>query len=202
VPYRAAGDGVHPDVPRELDYAPMDESAGRDGQLALVRHVSMPLFGAVVGAWLIGPLGGAVALVMAIAASVWMWRTRKKAAGARLRVDGDVLSVSLVRSGREESFRLDDLANVELDTKTIERVMEGGSAIPAMRFIDAKIGPKVETARIVLVSESGRQVWLTEEYLPHFDATEWLGKIRVFLRKHGWVPEDEREGAVSSGPGN
>jgi hypothetical protein len=28
---------------------------------------------------------------------------------------------------------------------------------------------------------------------PHSEATTWLGKIRVFLRKHGWVPEDERQ---------
>jgi hypothetical protein len=32
--------------------------------------------------------------------------------------------------------------------------------------------------------------------LPHFEATDWLGRIRVFLRKHGWVPEDERETAT------
>jgi hypothetical protein len=25
------------------------------------------------------------------------------------------------------------------------------------------------------------------------DATEWLGKVRVFLRKHGWLPADERK---------
>jgi hypothetical protein len=24
-------------------------------------------------------------------------------------------------------------------------------------------------------------------------ATEWLGKIRVFLRKNGWVPLDETD---------
>jgi hypothetical protein len=28
------------------------------------------------------------------------------------------------------------------------------------------------------------------------DATEWLGKIRVFLRKHRWLPEDERPSQV------
>jgi len=22
---------------------------------------------------------------------------------------------------------------------------------------------------------------------------EWLGRIRLFLRKHSWIPEDERE---------
>jgi hypothetical protein len=71
--------------------------------------------------------------------------------------------------------------------------MDGDGAIPAMRFIDAKVGPKVDTARIVLIGASGREVRLTEDYLSHMHATEWMGKIRVFLRKHGWLPEDERE---------
>jgi len=34
---------------------------------------------------------------------------------------------------------------------------------------------------------------LTEAYVSQMDATEWFGKIRVFLRKNGWTPRDERE---------
>ena len=34
--------------------------------------------------------------------------------------------------------------------------------------------------------------------MAHADSVEWLGKIRVFLRSHGWLPEDER--TTSSGP--
>jgi hypothetical protein len=36
-------------------------------------------------------------------------------------------------------------------------------------------------------------VHLTDEYFAHMDSTEWLGKIRVFLRKNGWIPADERK---------
>src|SRR5262249_20724692 len=99
-----------------------------------------------------------------------------------------------------ERFRLSDLANVSLDIKTIERVMDGDSAIPAMRFIDAKVGPKVDTGRIVLVGTNGREVRLTDDFLPHMHCTEWLGKVRAFLRKHGWLPEDERETPSSRSP--
>jgi hypothetical protein len=91
---------------------------------------------------------------------------------------------------------LSHLADVALDVKTIERVSDGGGAIPALRLIDSKVGPKVDTARIILVDGDGREVCLTEDYLPHSMATDSLGKIRVFLRKNGWIPEDERE-AVS-----
>jgi hypothetical protein len=165
-----------------------------DGQLALVRHVSMPMLLAAVSGWVLGPVAGTAALTGGLAYSVWAWKTRKKIGGAVLRIDEGVLVVTRSsKSARDDRFRLDDLADVALDIKTIQRVMEGGSAIPAVRFIDATVGPKVDTARIVLVSQSGVEVRLTDEYLPHFAAAEWMGKIRVFLRKSGWVPEDERE---------
>jgi hypothetical protein len=176
-------------------YDATDEGANRgDGMLALFRHFSLPILASVAAAWIGGQWVGIAALVGAAGFSIWSWRARKKRGSAVLRVEQGVLEVE-VRGKRvlHDRFRLADLSDVVLDIKTIQRVMEGSSAIPAVRFIDSKVGPKVDTARIVLVSESGREVRLTEEYLPHIHATESLGKIRTFLRKHGWVPEKERE---------
>jgi hypothetical protein len=176
-------------------YEATDEGANRgDGMLALFRHFSLPILAAVAAAWIGGQVAGIAALVGAAGYSIWSWRTRKKRGSAVLRVERGAIEVE-VRGKRalHDRFRLADLSDVVLDIKTIERVMEGSSAIPAVRFIDSKVGPKVDTARIVLVSASGREVRLTEEYLPHMHATESLGKIRTFLRKHGWVPEKERE---------
>lgn len=62
-----------------------------------------------------------------------------------------------------------------------------------MRFADSQVAPPVDKARIVLEFDQ-RSVPLTREYLAHMDATDMLGELRVFLRKQGWVPEDEREG--------
>jgi hypothetical protein len=180
--------------PRELLYDATDDTAGRaDGMTALFRHVSLPILACMVVTWLVGPTTGALMLVVAAAYSAWSWRTRKKRGGALLRVERDVLSVEL-RGEREhhDRIRLSDLADVVLDTKTIERVVDGTSAIPGMRLIDSRVGPKVDTCRIVLVGTGGREVLLTKDYLPHMHATEWLGKIRTFLRKHGWEPESER----------
>ena len=190
--------GTEDRPPKELVYDALDES--RSGsQTALFQYFGLPIVAGLAMGAFTGPTGGLLGLVAGGAYSAWSWRGRKKAGGAVLRVEGEVLSVT-VRGGKERNERilLGDLANVTLDIKTIERVTEGDSAIPAMRFIDAKVGPKVDTARIVLVSASGRQVTLTQDYLAHMSATEWLGKIRVFLRKHGWLPEDEREGPPSS----
>ena len=128
---------------------------------------------------------------------VWWWKRAPKAPGIVLRVDdGDLL----VRTERSETvlerYPLQDLLDVELDIKTIQRVTDGNSPIPAMRFIDSKVGPEVDTARIVLVARDRSPLPLSKEYLAHMDATEWLGKIRVFLRKHRWLPEDERPSQV------
>ncbi len=162
--------------------------------LALFRHFTLPLAVSMPVAWMGGQFAGIVALAGAAAYSIWSWRTRKSRGGAVLSVDGDVLAVE-IRGRRvcHERLHLGDLATVALEVKTIERVMDGSSAIPAMRFIDSKVGPKVDTARIVLVT-AGREVALTRSYLPHMHVP-WrgAGKIRTFLRKHGWVPEDERE---------
>jgi hypothetical protein len=185
---------------RELVYEANDETARRsDGMSALFRHFSLPLLLAGVVGWLAGPVAATAALAGAAAYSVWSWRSRKRLGGAVLTVDRDVLAIEL-REKRPTYDRvsLGDLADVVLQIKTIERVMDGGSAIPAVRFIDSKVAPKVDTARIVLVRASGEEVPLTSEYLPHMHATEWLGKIRTFLRKHGWVPEDEREGGTEN----
>lgn len=150
---------------------------------------------AVVGAAVsvvLTPTAGLVALVASAGGAVWLRRRRLGQAGAVLRVRRGSL---LVLDGRGGTVRaelpLADLRDVALETKTIQRVTDGHSAIPAMRFADSRVGPEIDTARIVLVGTSGR-LELTDAFGPHMDATEWLGRIRVFLRKHGWVPADEK----------
>ena len=140
--------------------------------------------------------GGTLALggmIVAATVAIWWWKRAPHAGGVVLRVEGNELKVlSANRKVEKERFALDDV-DVVLDTKTIQKVQEGGSAIPAMRFIDATVGPELDTARIVVVATSGRRrIALTEDYVTHMDATEWFGKIRVFLRKNGWIPADER----------
>jgi hypothetical protein len=186
-----------PAPPKELVYQATDDSGA--STIALFQYFGLPLVAAAGLAALAGSIAGVVGLVAGGAYSFWSFRNRKDAGSAVLRVENEVLLVE-VRGGKpiHERFRLGDLANVSLDVKTIERVTDGDSAIPAMRFIDAKVGPKVDTARIVLTGEGGREVRLSEDYLAHMHAVEWLGKIRTFLRKHGWVPEDERESPPST----
>lgn len=167
--------------PHEFLYAPRNERGGGEGLITLYRHFSVPILVGAVGGWVAGPAGGSVAFVGGVVYAVWAWRTRKDAGGAILRIENDALHVEILGPHPlHECIGLGDLADVTLDLKAIERVGDGDSAIPAMRLIDSKVGPKIDNARIILVTTGGRELKLTEAFLPHFDAADSLGKMRVF----------------------
>jgi hypothetical protein len=175
-------------------YAPRNKIGHDGGLLVLYRLFALPVMLTTAAGWIAGSAGAIAGLLGSAAAVLWTWRARKRVGGAVLCVEGDVLTVAIRdRHITYESLQLEDLADVTLNLKTIERVVDGDSAIPAMRLVSPKVGPRLDTAQIVLVDTSGREVLLAEDYLPHFEATDWLGRIRVFLRTNGWVPEDERE---------
>ena len=182
----------------EMIFAPLDHSRNNTQGLMLLQVFSIPIIVAAI-LWAFLPQIIAGLGSVAILAGTWTWWKRSKSGGvALLRVEDEGLRV-LTGNGKKElaRFALKDL-DVTLDTKTIQRVTDGDSAIPAMRFIDAKVGPEVDTSRVVL-REGRREYPLTEAYVANMEASEWFGKVRVFLRKHGWVPLDERE-PVSEAP--
>ncbi|MGO8998113.1 MAG: hypothetical protein ACLQVI_32745 [Polyangiaceae bacterium] len=86
---------------------------------------------------------------------------------------------------------LQDLLDVELDTHSIEKLQ--GQVRP-----DGVIGTgqslALDVARLVLVvSTRDAGIRLSEEYASYGESLEWMGRVRHFLRRHGWVPQDERE---------
>jgi hypothetical protein len=177
----------------ELVYAANDASRRGSSVVVMFQLFSVPLIVGLIVSQLAGGTAALIAIVAAGGAAVWWWKRAPHAGGVVLRVeDGHLYVLSANRKVEKERFALDEV-DVVLDTKTIQKVQEGGSAIPAMRFIDATVGPELDTARIVVVATSSRRrLALTEDYVTHMDATEWFGKIRVFLRKSGWIPADER----------
>ena len=184
--------------PKEFDFVALNREAGRRSGYLALQLFALPIVVAVLISIYTTPLGGLVAMIVSAGLCVAWWR-RKREERVFFRVEGRELLLCTERSSPPKvRIHLDELLNVSLDTKSIERVQEGGSAIPAMRFIDAQVGPAVDKARIVLVRSEGPLLPLTREYLAYMDATELLGKVRVFLRKHGWVPDDERDHPPSS----
>lgn len=173
--------------PRELVYDAVDRASSQSSAVVLFRIVGLPVLVAMVLSIFLDPRTVAVGIVVAFAYGIWA--NRRKHERAKLRIDGGRLLVER-KASKPKELLLAALRNVELDIKKIRRVQEGG-AIPDVRFVNSTVGPEVDTARIVLVTDAGR-IWLSDAYLAHIDAVESLGKIRVFLRESGWTPEDER----------
>jgi len=137
-----------------------------------------------------------VALLVGGAGVVWhLWKRRRARVvpRAKLRVEGGVLHLSGLAFSSPIALPLSELLDVYLDTKTIQRIQENPGPIPDLRFINATVSGEMDTARIALELQN-ETYYLTEERLSHTDANEWFSKIRRFLRRNGWVPDDEREG--------
>lgn len=182
--------------PTELIYDGQDRGGRRRPSQAFLLVFMLPPLVATLLSLRVGPTPGLVGLIATALIGIWWWRRTPKG-GVILRVEGGELLV-LARATEKirSSIPLVELVNVELDTRAIQRVEEGNSAIPGLRWIDTKI-VNVDTGRVVLVQNDvlraqKKELPLTTEFVAHMDATEWVGKIRVFLRSHGWVPASER----------
>ena len=187
-PYREASDSAAgeraPAVLSLVAHGRSDESS----QVALFKAAALPIVGGVVLGF-IHRWGAPIGLVIG---AYIAWKGMKQ--GPRKGVSLAVAEGNLVvRPSREKDpICLTEVRDVNLDTKTIHLVQEGPALVPQARFLSARPGPEVDRARVVIVTRNDGEVLVTKEYLAHMDAVDWMAKIRVFLRKHGWVPEDER----------
>ncbi len=123
----------------------------------------------------------------------WRWLLNRKPERIVLAVrDG---WVELASPSGKARFQLARVRQVELDTKTIAKAYADkfvGTAV-----VSLGVRPAIDVARIVLVldedDDETRRVVLGSDYEGISEVTAWLGKLRVFLRKHGWIPIDERD---------
>jgi hypothetical protein len=140
------------------------------------------------------------ALLGAAATALFMWirmRRRRNRPEAVLRIENGRLRAYGADSHELLNIALDQLDDVTLDTRTIQRVQENlRSGMPDIRFIDSTVRPESDISRIELKTPDA-SVFLSEEHFSSSDTTEWLGTIRRFLRANGWAPQGERE----AGPG-
>lgn len=179
---------------RELIY---EVAPDLGGGVARLRMFMLGLFGlaAAVGgialaAGLDDVAGAACVGVAIVSVLVLKWRARPT--HAVLSIDGRRL---FVRSGKR-SFDIDlrDLDAVSLERREIQRVQDGSPLVVATMAINTTVGPSAEVVRILLEGAT-RSFLLTEEFQPHMMGVEGMGRVRRFLRSHGWTPAEEREAA-------
>lgn len=182
------------DARAELVYRPND----RERHVAPARNaLQVGIVGGIGGVLAAGagyPLVGGTVLVLATIGAAWRWRRAPEVAGIAIAVErGEIIVTNRATKKELVHTRLVNLLDVALDTKAIRKVVPGKDAIPAVQFINTSVAPEVDVARIVLVLDAEQApVHLSEQFLAHVDAVEWIAKIRSFLRKQGWVPADER----------
>lgn len=172
-------------------------SERRGTPVAILQLVTVPAVVGVTLTMLVNETVGLIGLVTSGVGVVWWYKRGPMRGDARLlRIedgrDDKMLLITRPNGKPLDAVRLRDVMNVELDTKTVEMVQEGASPIVAVRMIESKVGPAVDKSRLVIALANKKQIRLGDEFQAYMDATEWTGKIRVFLRKHGWVPNDER----------
>lgn len=122
----------------------------------------------------------AAALVPLAIAAIIVFVSRKRHEGRFvLRVDDGALEVTRERrSGPAVRIALEDLLDVTLDRKTHAAGGRSGAT---------------ERVRLALERRAPDDpIFVPDERVTPIEAQEWYGKVRVFLRKHGWLPADER----------
>lgn len=177
-------------LPDTLAYIP--EQPTQRLSIPISAGVLPPVVEFAVVSWASDSAGwGVLAGFAALGVHSW-WRKRARTKPhALLRVEGQRLHLSGPAFVEPLMVPLDDLLDVYLDTKTIQRLRESPGPMPELRFINATVGGEQDIARIGLELTS-ETLFLTKERLSHLDTNEWFSKIRRFLRQHGWIPEDER----------
>jgi hypothetical protein len=126
-----------------------------------------------------------VALVPLVLAIVVLVVRRKSNEGRFvLRVDDGAVEVTRERqasSAARVRIPLADLVDVTLERQT-HASGRGGSMTERVRLALERRAPDAP-------------IFVPDDRVTPIEAQDWYGKVRVFLRKHGWVPESERETA-------
>lgn len=196
--------------PTELAYHPLRRGHGSSavGFFTLI----FPIFaGAVLAMVGLPELALPAMAVVGVAIRVSSRREKKRPA-ATLRLDGRTLRVFGPTGKQIVATSLTEIVDFTLEIKTIEMVQEAPGPVPELMYVNATVGPALDTSRIHVVTLRDGPIPLTEELMPHSDSLEWRGKMRQFLRKHDWKPEEtafapprvktkKKRPAVTSEPG-
>lgn len=144
--------------------------------------------------WAVGRWSPVAALVAAVGLSIFE-ALRKPLPNLKhacvLDVAGGELAVTPADRPRVTTA-LSAVRDVEIERKSSQSVAHQNPIGDS--FGSPQGGADLDVARIAVVLDGDApRVRLTEEYAPVFICLEQFGKVRSFLRSHGWKPESERD---------
>lgn len=188
-PYREPAAEARREPPSSLSLE-WDDAEDRPNPM---RAYLAPTVGGILSVALASVSGTAAAVAAGITASwaLWQMSVRRRPGALVLRVEGGDLVVE--RGPGAEALRVPvaSIRDVEVESKAIRRVtyhQAVGAPLPS-----TNVSGEVDVGRVVLVREgAGAPARLTESYASYSECMLRFGKVRVFLRAHGWLPEGER----------
>lgn len=152
--------------------APGDAS---DGSGTAIGRIAVPIGAAALLAKFVNPYAGLAGLGVAVVALVLL---RKPDQGRTvLAVAGEKLTIRRERVKEVVAeIALSDVLDVSIDRETTQ---QGQAAKERVRLVLERPPP-------------AEPIYIPETRITPIEAQEWYGKIRSFLRKHEWLPKDER----------
>ena len=187
-PYRASAESRTAAPPALL--ITLDDAEDRTNPIK-VFHAVLVTIVVVALLWTASPpIAGVVAAVMAVGLVVVFRKPAPRDVG--LEVLGDTLVISRPGETQPTTVALAAIDNVEIERKAIQRVtyqQQISDALPT-----TELSGDVEVARIVLrLAGDAAPERLAETWAPVFVCMDRFGKVRTYLRAHGWVPLPERD---------
>lgn len=187
VPYRSNAEPERRKAPiPSFERAWIDaESQGEGWAVYQIGFVGLFLSVFAGAAWLPAGIAGA----LGVGAYLFHRTGQKRPAPLEAHVDDTGL---VVRFHGEESLRveLDRVHDIVVDSSEIQRVtyhQAVGDPMPS-----TKLSGGVSVARLAAKLDDGTSTTLTKTATNYSECMETFGKLRVFLRSHGWKPVDER----------
>jgi len=188
-PYRAPAEGTERTALPAL-FVPWDDAEDRTNPIKVFYSILFSLFCAAL-LWAASPTIAVVFAVVVTAGFVVVFRSRPPR-GFSLEVHGETLVISRSDESKPTTVALGAVRNVEIERKAIQRVTYQQQYSDPMPTTE--LSGDVEVARIVLsLDGDAPPERLTEAWAPVFVCMERFGKVRTFLRAHGWLPLPERE---------
>ena len=121
----------------------------------------------------------AAAVSLGVAVAFFILKRKPRQGRFVLRMHDDVLEVTREEKGAPTvRITLVDLIDVTLDREARPASGRGGSASERVRLAFERRAPN-------------DPIFVPEERVTPIEAQEWYSKVRVFLRKNGWVPHGE-----------
>jgi hypothetical protein len=188
-PYRDVPEALATTAPASLECWLRDGDSKR-----WLRAVYVKVWFGLFGSLMLAPAGLPIALLPVVLGGVWAWHDVRQRKGARvlLHVAKGRLNVACDKTTFDVT--LDNLLEVRMDSKSASKnvTMARADGVNTVFGMGSSHNIDIDVARIELVTKGNKAHLLSEDFISVSLCTDSLRAIRLFLRAHGWQPDDER----------